>query len=100
MAACLIAFFIYKHHLQTKTIEKRVTHVIEWGMESSSEFDGAKVKDIDLLDYNIDEISLINAEAEITYEVNWEQLCKKVKAFYTGKFGTIVDDFNIIEDCK
>lgn len=100
VAACAVGFFVYKHHLQTKADEKRATHVIEWGMKSEAEFDGAELKDIDLQDYEIDEIGLINVEAELTYEVNGKRLCKKVKAFYTGKFGTVVDDFNVVGNCN
>ena len=98
-AACAVGFFVYKHHLQTKANEKRVNHVIEWGMNSDSEFDGAELKGIELQDYEIDEIGLIRADAELTYEVNGRQLCKKVKAFYTGKFGTVVDDFDVVGSC-
>ncbi|WFY31931.1 hypothetical protein NFK28_03380 [Citrobacter braakii] len=100
VAACAVGFFVYKHHLQTKADEKRATYVIEWGMKSEAEFDGAELKDIDLQDYEIDEIGLINVEAELTYEVNGKRLCKKVKAFYTGKFGTVVDDFNVVGNCN
>ncbi|EGZ6858218.1 hypothetical protein VEL84_003238 [Cronobacter sakazakii] len=100
VAACTVGFFVYKHHLQTKTNETRATHVIEWGMKSDNEFDNAELKSIDLQDYEIDEIGLIHAEAELTYEVNGKELCKKVKAFYTGKFGTVVDDFTVVGNCN
>ena len=98
-AACVICFFIYKHHQQTKVSEQQATHIIEWGIRSNAKFDGAEVKDVDLTDYEIDDIGLIHAEAELTYELNGKKLCKKVKAFYTGKFGTIVDDFDVVGDC-
>jgi len=100
VAACVVGFLIYKHHLQTKASEKRVTHVIEWGMKSDATFDDAVLKDIVLQDYDIDELGLIHAEAEVTYESNGKQMCKRVKAFYTGKFGTIVDEYDVIGNCS
>ncbi len=96
---CAVAgFYLYKNHLENKAAERRATHVIEWGMKNSYEFDDAEAKDIDITSY---ESSIVgaNVEADVTYTLEGKEKCSHVKAFYSGKFGTVVDSFDVTGKC-
>ncbi|MEJ5067426.1 hypothetical protein WH292_06025 [Enterobacter sp. MYb186] len=99
IAFCVIGFFVYKHHKKNQVAERQATHVIEWGINDSPRLEGATIKDIDLNDYTIDELGMINAEANVTYELNGKSRCEKFKAFFSGKFGTVVDNFELTGKC-
>lgn len=99
IAVCVIGFFAYKQYKTDQLAERRAAHVIEWGVSDSPRLEGAKIKDIDLNNYTIDELGMINAEANVTYELNGKSQCENFKAFFSGKFGTVVDSFELTGKC-
>jgi hypothetical protein len=102
IAIIMLGSFLYKKHKETEASERIATRTIKSALFLHKEIKEESITSIDITNYKIERLGntlFVDAVGDVSYSVNDEKQCKKIKVYSSGAFGNRPDRSDIIGDC-
>ncbi|TNI80231.1 hypothetical protein [Aeromonas sobria] len=104
IAIIAIGVFLYKKHKETEVSERIATSTIKNALYFfHKDIKEESITSIDITSYKIERIGntlWVDASGDVSYSINDNKQCKKIKVHSSGKFGNVPDESDIVGDCN